>query len=363
MKKYDLKTAYDYINGNDIKDYTLEELEDDKDFMMMVLKITKDKKMYYFCSNRLKEDYDFIKFVIYEFKDDIDFICEIADNFLKSQNDIKITLELNIIISNLLKSRDDYRFITYELKAGANYILELNAIEDYKEKSNDKYNIGKGFLIVYNEYEDSKMILDYFANKMIMELFENDVNLEKFIHENYNAEKTLKNIGSTNFVINLISYYDAILGDYAALNVNLISDCIKKVNRIQANFENYNKRHMKEKVDMVFEKIDNYFRENEDFYYFGERFTTYYVAKKMGLLNYIVKYGLVDEQEVNTILNYYSEEDIKRILDSNFKERIKLKNVENIFSDVFFNEKIEDDYIIEKPEDQILFDFDSGKRK
>ena len=46
MKKYSKELINKYIKGKDIKNYQIEELEDDKDFMIQVIKETNDKKIY-----------------------------------------------------------------------------------------------------------------------------------------------------------------------------------------------------------------------------------------------------------------------------------------------------------------------------
>ena len=51
MEKYSKKMINDYILGNDIKDYSIEELEDDKEFMMLVIGTTNDEKFYNLCSD------------------------------------------------------------------------------------------------------------------------------------------------------------------------------------------------------------------------------------------------------------------------------------------------------------------------
>ena len=87
-KKYDDKLVEDYVQGNDIDKYDIEELENDSQFMMQVIDKTNDKKMYEFCSSKVKDDYEFIKFMIYKFQNDKDFIVMLADDYLKKHNKI-----------------------------------------------------------------------------------------------------------------------------------------------------------------------------------------------------------------------------------------------------------------------------------
>ena len=43
MLKYSASTVEDYIEGNDIEDFDIDELENDRSFMLDVIKKTKDK--------------------------------------------------------------------------------------------------------------------------------------------------------------------------------------------------------------------------------------------------------------------------------------------------------------------------------
>ena len=79
MNKYDNKIVNDYINGNDIDDFNIDDLENDSMFMKKVIVASNDKNFYRLCSDRVKKDYNFIKFVIYKFKEDIEFISKVAD--------------------------------------------------------------------------------------------------------------------------------------------------------------------------------------------------------------------------------------------------------------------------------------------
>ena len=87
MEKYDKRIIDAYINGNDIENYSIEELENDKKFMMMIITLTNDKNFYNLCSEELKGNYEFVRFVIQKFNNDINFICKVADFYLNVVED------------------------------------------------------------------------------------------------------------------------------------------------------------------------------------------------------------------------------------------------------------------------------------
>ena len=61
MKTNDMSLVKKYVNGEDLGEFTSEQLENDKDFMMGVISYTNDTKMYSFCSNSVKLIFEFFK--------------------------------------------------------------------------------------------------------------------------------------------------------------------------------------------------------------------------------------------------------------------------------------------------------------
>ncbi|UKI57644.1 MAG: hypothetical protein L6V81_10110 [Clostridium sp.] len=55
-----------------------------KIFMMQVISVSGDNNFYNLCSDIVKCDYEFVKYLIIKFRDKIDFVCEVADYFFKS---------------------------------------------------------------------------------------------------------------------------------------------------------------------------------------------------------------------------------------------------------------------------------------
>lgn len=145
MKKtYDDKLVEDYVQGNDIDKYDVEELENDSQFMMQVIDKTNDKKMYEFCSSKVKDDYEFIKFMIYKFQNDKDFIVMLADDYLKKHNNQAEEIDANcvelaIIMEGLLSSSKNGKFDKFILlnKAMYNRLL-VEFMASYESNSDVK---------------------------------------------------------------------------------------------------------------------------------------------------------------------------------------------------------------------------------
>ena len=84
MKENMKNLVQKYINGEEIPESVLKDLEKDKKFMMEVIKASKDKKIYNLCAEVLKKDYEFIKYLILTFKDDVNFITMVANEYLNT---------------------------------------------------------------------------------------------------------------------------------------------------------------------------------------------------------------------------------------------------------------------------------------
>lgn len=225
MKSFDKKIVLDYINGNDINEVSIDELENNVDFMMETIKITKDKKMCNFCSDSVLKNYEFVKYIVETFKDDIPFITRIANNFLDSKNnsesDIE-SIELNIIMENIIGNRNNnenieqYRLANQVFYSSMLINLELAKIKENLDEDND---LGLGFIIVENMYPSSKEIKNYFANRFLNDLFyNNDLPFEDLIHKIAKDKNNIEDNKLNNFINNFLTMYDINLAWYVLVN-------------------------------------------------------------------------------------------------------------------------------------------------
>ena len=82
--KYSKKLIWDYIHGEEIDH--IDELEEDYQFMMAVIELSHDKKMYDMCSDQIKSNYEFVRFLIEMFQGDKRFIVRVANFYLDTVN-------------------------------------------------------------------------------------------------------------------------------------------------------------------------------------------------------------------------------------------------------------------------------------
>lgn len=258
MKKYNIKTVWDYINGEYIEN--IDVLEEDYNFMIDVIRITKDKSTFYMCSDEIKNNYDFIKQIIEIFKEDKKFITTVVEDYLSKldEQDLRYQ-ELIFIMCNIMTNRDDsYESLKYHMIRTSIYSYHKALIETIQENENEEIHrvSGLGFIyILSSDINSCKVIVDYFAKTFVDELFyeNNPYTIEELSHKHFKNKEKLQKYGLKNFIINYIYQYDSYLSNYIHTNMNLILHIEKDLKNSIDNWDNYIKR-IEERKDNIFEQ-------------------------------------------------------------------------------------------------------------
>ena len=294
MKKtYDDKLVEDYVQGNDIDKYDVEELENDSQFMMQVIDKTNDKKMYEFCSSKVKDDYEFIKFMIYKFQNDKDFIVMLADNYLKKHNnqDEEIDancVELGIIMEGLLSSSKNGKFDKFILlnKAMYNRLL-VEFMASYESNSDVKKNNNFGLVFCYFEcmFQSRYIILDYYAKQCIEEIFYRNKrhNFEMLIHRIAKDKSELEDKNINSFIINYVSKHDLNLSWYLSCHTDLLTKIKADLKRIYNIWDSFVRCNNSNKVDIFEEYIEKLFDDAKIKPSFTETQLEEFVIRRMNL--------------------------------------------------------------------------------
>lgn len=262
MKLYSNDLVYKYVNGLEI-DEDIDELENNYEFMMQVLSLTKDSKMYNFCSDELKSNYEFVKNVILLFKDDIKFITEVADIYLMKSNRENIcTKELIILMSNLTEKIKEAN--AYNLRSTVFYINELSEIYsclEYNKKDKQSINLGMGFIFVIDNYSSSKLITDYLAKKFINSIFYEDKNykFEELMHILIKDINTFDKNKINKFLIDYICSLDNALADYVSCHLELLDKVKKDMEFILKNWDLYIDLLNENRVEIINDYVNNYY--------------------------------------------------------------------------------------------------------
>lgn len=351
-RKYNKRLIWDYINGENIDN--IDELEDDYEFMMEVIKITHDKKMYHLCSKQIKSNYEFVKFMINEFKKDKEFIVQIANFYLNTINENDTTYhEIVIIMQKLLKYEDlgeseklDDAIYTYNMAASTLLSKEkllATMVIQQEEDLMMKKEFGLGFLIIKTGIGyQSEIICDYFATEYLIDIIKDDknMNLEAFLHKSFTTFQKVKEQGLNHFLIMYISLYDSNLAEYISNHLYLLKDALWVMKRIENNWYNYEQIELEEKKDL-FERLAN---EQIEKYHSIYSYKEYCVhLNRMNLDLPLLLEDYIDEVDKDyldsklQLADYRCLKEIVKLAKKIFLTKENNNNLENIFSEKEIN--------------------------
>lgn len=352
MKKIDISLVKKYVNGEDLGEFTSEQLENDKDFMMWVISYTNDIKMYSFCSESVKLNYEFVEYLVLKFKDNSEFIMTVAENYLDNADTDWESKELSIIMEKVLPKELAEK---YEVLNETSYFTKRLEVEIAKAKDSKlEFMVGMGFLLMFDQYNGSDIILDYYANNMVGEIIrDNNIDFEKMLHTQFKSASKITEMGINNYIVNFISCYDSMLSSYVSTHLDIIKPIANRIKRIQDDWDKYlsvdETRRYNNMLDMVHEYMsmsDSNMGENEVLYYVAnelrikEKVKQYDGSKKMEE-NFKEEYGYdfsdaADEEVMEDMVRF----EIER----NIKERLVYLTVKKIVINQLFSDKPSDLY-------------------
>lgn len=344
MKIYRNSIVEKYIAGDDIPGYTLYELENDPDFMKKVIHYSNDKKMYYFCSDEAKKNYELVKFVVTRFKDDVEFVNKVANEYISSINDMEdiTVIELTLMMSEINKNKDTIEEVSYKLMAGFIYTDEDIASHVLIDSLGNKSlrETGNVFNYILNKYGNSKIITDFFATRLLNEIFYKEkINFEEFIHLNCKDKNMIRPEKIIGFIINVVERTDIYLADYLKKYPNLLDKLKKDIIMVSNNWENYNKKLEISRYDLLFNEISKYINEAGVFTKYSIDSYIYNSLKQVG------KHNEYHTYLVNVAATLDFDVEIKDINVEmlTFKEKALIVYIEKIVMDIYRQEAIDED--------------------
>lgn len=298
MKKYSKELINKYIKGENIENYKIEELENDKDFMIQVIKETKDKNFYNLCSEEVKSDYEMVKFLVFTYNNDLNFVTEVADKCLENLGDSLERVELALIMLNLTSKEGNEKNVKYKMIVDAIFFSKRLEVEICKVKQNDdnySREVGMGFWYMFDLYNSSDIVIKFFAKKTIEAIFsEYDINLEQLLHSKFKDTKDINLQRVNNYMINFLGMYDQMLASYVSTHIELLSDFSDKISYVMNNWDNYDKKEERKRYNSMIEQVHEYM-ENTDSV-MTETDILYYVARQLGISEKLAYYyGLSSE--------------------------------------------------------------------
>lgn len=357
MQKYKKQLIMDYIFGNEITDYNTEELENDPNFMIEVINLTSDEKMYRLCSEDLKHNYNFVVFLMNKFEKNIDFLCNVVDEYLKEPENDVYRFEIVIRICTLTeKIKDDSKSLKYKLLRNTIYLakkLEVDmALESIDNDPNLRNELGLGYFILFDEFNYSPIVTNYLATQYIKEIFEDkDINLEKLAHKQFKKVEDIDKIGVNNYLINIINLYDQALASYVSAHIELLNDYKIKLEKIKKDWHLFAEKVEKEQIRTIIDFISSYVNANEIECGFIEEDAFQHFGKLFGIEDKIKKYDkyqlppeLIDDYEFES--GDY-EEDIDFINPStmSFIARKHYEKIKDVITRILAGENVEDEFV------------------
>lgn len=338
MKKYSQKIIYDYITGNDIIDYKIDDLEDDYEFMLQVLEYTKDKNMYQFCSDKVKKNYEFVKGIIQFFKNDKKFIKEIADEYLEKNNKKQSfdydCVELNIIMKDIDNNQKNDDYDIYYISTNIFYQYFLAQIEAYyRVNESDKNEYGMGFVFAEDLFASNPKIIEYIAKQFITEIFYENENFtfEELIHNDIKTLEQLQSKKENVYLIEFISKYDRFLSWYVTCHIDLLKEI--NLNIIKENWNNFEFENLRRKFDLLQEKMEEIYKQKT--VEFSKSFVEFfqYILQKYNLEK---EFRLLEKDKDFSLCELFETDKI--ILDKNdlcFQELSMLQQMDKLVDQIF----------------------------
>lgn len=248
-----------YINGEDLGNINIDELEDNREFMLEVIKQTHDPKMILLCSDKLQSDYLFAEGIMHIFKDNMDFIYKYLKDFLANTSDDFVTRELICFGAELEMAKDDDCYQEFRMLMAADYLQEKIGIENtYLSDSTGDLRIeyGLGFGLIQIAYASSKIIIKYFAQKFINEIFYNNDNIpfNEIVYQITAPDHDRTKTNLNKAIIEYINKFDKYLANYAIANPTILDTLKASIHRCLQARSTYNANLLKQKILLINEE-------------------------------------------------------------------------------------------------------------
>lgn len=341
-----LKYVYDYINGNEIDNDIIEELENDKTFMLAVFKITKDTNFYNLCSDELKYNYEFVSELIELFKNDSEFVNKVADKYIKyyrtlnvgpmiNDEDDKNLIELLITMCDLSVDKYDSHTMLYSLLLSTivnTRMVEIEKVIKYEKDEEISEELGCGFISMYDTYNSSTKVTDYFASEYLNVIFsKKHLDLEEYVHRAFISKDDVKKYGINNVLLEAINGYDTMLHSYVATHLYLLDEYKKEMNHIFYRWDSYDDIKNVKICKKICGAIQDYLEYNYPESELDSVSWMYYVAEKLGIMQMLLKYDGFGEEYVKDMIDSIDE---LYFSDVKFSDLKHLSNMKKMVSDI-----------------------------
>ncbi len=270
--KYKKHEIFDYIRGSEIDEKRLDELEKDENFMIEVIRFTRDINLYRCCDEEVKNSSKFVKFLLEMFPDETSFLQQVGNFYLESQNIMEKSIvnmpidsiEILILLLQKIKRSEELDFIEHALKLESFYQeLRVQMEMTLIEQPNLKDELGKGFVYILDFYSQSEIIQAYFAKRMAMEIIPKENDLEKLLHQKFKTKEEAENFGIREILMDLINQEDAYLATYVTVYPQTLKELEETMEFYLKRWNRYQRYYNEEQKEKVYQELTKLTEEYE----------------------------------------------------------------------------------------------------
>ncbi len=339
--EYNLELINKYINGEDLEGYNVDELENNPIFMKQVIVASNDKNMYNLCSESVKQNYDFVSFLINKYSSDIKFIDEVGSNYIYANHNQADLASICVKMSKILEKKDEYLFAKYRIKLLAVYMTEILSIELLRENGKDP-RFGLGFIILEEIFNSREDALEEMTVQFINSLFEDTIqDFEEILHKEFNNPSEIDKIGIVKYMIDFLRRYDVLLADYVSVHKGVLKDFEERIKHIQRRWKYYVNEEESYDYEVMFDKVHEYMQKHYIECTMEEDELYYYIGKELGITSKIAMYLGYTLEDYNLNNSERDEKAFRKSLE-NLKNRIIYSNVKKIIVETLFGNKEEE---------------------
>ena len=235
----------DYLNGK-IKDINkINDLYNDMEFMKRLLMQTRKIEYYKLCSNELKSDLKFVKFLASMFEDNLNFIFEVFNNYvhLKGERNLEL-VEVLYKAKEFLDTREKEIDITYTMAYRRRMIYYNEYMQDkinsYLDEFDSTYKNENlfGFNIMKTVFKKYKHAPGYFADYYLSKIFKKRY-FEEYIHDKYKTQDELNVDDSIIVLQEFVKFHDLGLYNYCLTHKELLESKLMQLRDVKINFNKY----------------------------------------------------------------------------------------------------------------------------
>ena len=296
MPKYSKSLIDRYLLGEEVKDVNFDELENDLDFIIAAIEQSDDKKMAFHAGENVKKDINFVKYIMNEYGEDVEFVEQIVSDYKKiheEQDDFCDIFEVNILLEkfyfNLGKERSD-EFIKYRITNHATAIRLFINLEEVK------------FINVEHIFIGYDGIINYMAKVQLEDYFDKELYpLEETLHERLSSKENISPRKMVNTLLSIIKSYDDILYWYVARHIELLDDLKERVSDYYKRWDAVFKNNVEKNEGFLREKIGELLDSNYELVSYETDHLTNYIIK-------LFKEKYCSNPELREVLTYDSED-------------------------------------------------------